>query len=90
MAETLTSEGYFFTGHGELPARAVGALKAKIFPDSAILSTTTNDGCRISREVVCKNMKTCVNPGSVSKLISHLNARSSSPCGGCGLCSRCG
>jgi hypothetical protein len=36
MPETLTSEGYFFTGHGELPARAVGALKAKIFPDSAI------------------------------------------------------
>lgn len=36
MAETLTSEGYFFTGHGELPARAAGALKAKVFPNSAI------------------------------------------------------
>lgn len=36
MAGALTSEGYFLTGHGELSAQTVGALQARIFPDSAI------------------------------------------------------
>jgi len=36
MAEAMTSEGYFLTGHGELPARTVGGLQAKIFLDSVI------------------------------------------------------
>ena len=35
-ADALTSEGYFLTGHGELSAQTVGALQAKIFPDSVI------------------------------------------------------
>lgn len=36
MSEAMTSEGYFLTGHGELPARTVGGLQAKIFLDSVI------------------------------------------------------
>ena len=36
MVEALTSDGYLLTGHGELPAQAVGALQAKIFPDSVV------------------------------------------------------
>ncbi len=36
LTEALTSEGYFLTGHGELPPRAVGALQANVFPDSVI------------------------------------------------------
>ena len=43
MAEAMTGEGYFLTGHGELPARTVGALQAKIFLDSVIYQQTTND-----------------------------------------------
>ena len=36
MAESLVSDGFVLTGHGELPAQAVGALHAKIYPDSVI------------------------------------------------------
>jgi chemotaxis protein methyltransferase CheR len=36
MSETLTSKGYFLTGHGELPAKTLGWLQAKNFPDSVI------------------------------------------------------
>jgi chemotaxis protein methyltransferase CheR len=36
MSQTLTSEGYFLTGHGELPAKTLGWLQAKNFPDSVI------------------------------------------------------
>jgi chemotaxis protein methyltransferase CheR len=36
MSQTLTSEGYFLTGHGELPANTLGWLQAKNFPDSVI------------------------------------------------------
>lgn len=36
MAESLMSDGYFLTGHGELPAQTVGVLQAKIYPDSVI------------------------------------------------------
>ena len=36
LAEALSSEGYFLTGHGELPVQAVDNLQARIFPDSVI------------------------------------------------------
>jgi chemotaxis protein methyltransferase CheR len=36
MTGTLASDGYFLTGHGELPAQAVRTLDAKVFPDSVI------------------------------------------------------
>jgi len=36
FAESLMSDGYFLTGHGELPPQTVGALLAKIYPDSVI------------------------------------------------------
>jgi len=36
MAESLVSDGFVLTGHGELPAQTGGALQAKIYPDSVI------------------------------------------------------
>ncbi len=36
MMGVLASDGYFLTGHGELPPKASRALQAKIFPDSVI------------------------------------------------------
>ncbi len=36
MMGVLASDGYFLTGHGELPPQAVRTLQAKIFPDSVI------------------------------------------------------
>ncbi len=36
MVGTLASDGYFLTGHGELPHQAVRTLQSKVFPDSVI------------------------------------------------------
>ena len=36
LSEALSSDGYFLTGHGELPKGATGTLQAKVFPDSVI------------------------------------------------------
>ena len=36
LAKELAHDGYFLTGHGELPVQAVGGLQSKIFPDSVI------------------------------------------------------
>ena len=36
MASALHRDGYFLTGHGELPPQTVGPFQAKIFPDSVI------------------------------------------------------
>ncbi len=36
MVGVLASDGYFLTGHGELPPQAARMLHAKIFPDSVI------------------------------------------------------
>ena len=36
LAEALVCDGYFLTGHGELPPQTVGSLKTKIYPESVI------------------------------------------------------
>ncbi len=40
MVETLTSDGYILTGHGELPVQAMAPLQTKIFTDSVIYQRT--------------------------------------------------
>ncbi|MDH5426609.1 MAG: chemotaxis protein CheR [Nitrospirota bacterium] len=36
IASALVRDGYFLTGHGELPPQTVGDLQAKIYPESVI------------------------------------------------------
>ena len=36
LTEMLSSDGYFLTGHGELPKGVLGTLQARVFPESVI------------------------------------------------------